>query len=254
MKKVLLGITILIGCLCVFAAQSYAFPTVDDPTTCWQCHKSTSVPKPPATSDFEFGTTWHTEHQGFAAQDCSKCHPQSFTPIQTSSCATCHNSAQPSPPLFGPFPCYWPDNHTQAQRYTCETASCHTSCAPAQTFLISGTVTSSGSGLSGVSMALTGTSSASTTTNASGNYSFSGLSNGSYTVTPSKTGYTLSPTNIAVTISGADQTGKNFTATATGTGCSVWTDVINKYNSYVSGQAAWTDVITCYNQYVAAHP
>jgi peptidoglycan/xylan/chitin deacetylase (PgdA/CDA1 family) len=33
--------------------------------------------------------------------------------------------------------------------------------------------------------------------------------------------------------------------------CSTWTDVISKYNSYVSGQASWTDVIACYNQYAS---
>jgi len=32
--------------------------------------------------------------------------------------------------------------------------------------------------------------------------------------------------------------------------CSVWGDVIAKYNDYVSGQATWADVITCYNSYV----
>ena len=35
------------------------------------------------------------------------------------------------------------------------------------------------------------------------------------------------------------------------TGCLIWTDVISKYNSYVSGQADWSEVITCYNQYVS---
>ncbi len=83
------------------------------------------------------------------------------------------------------------------------------------TYSISGTV--SGATASGVSMALTGAATANTTTDASGNYTFSGLNNGSYTVTPSKSGYTFSPVNIAVTISGANQTGKNFTATATTT-------------------------------------
>jgi hypothetical protein len=34
-------------------------------------------------------------------------------------------------------------------------------------------------------------------------------------------------------------------------GCSTWSDVIGKYNSYVSGQATWTDVINCYNEYVS---
>jgi hypothetical protein len=39
------------------------------------------------------------------------------------------------------------------------------------------------------------------------------LANGSYTVTPSKSGCTFSPTSINVTISGGNQTGQNFTAT-----------------------------------------
>jgi len=33
-------------------------------------------------------------------------------------------------------------------------------------------------------------------------------------------------------------------------GCSTWSDVITKYNSYVSDSATWTDVINCYNEYV----
>jgi hypothetical protein len=32
--------------------------------------------------------------------------------------------------------------------------------------------------------------------------------------------------------------------------CSAWSDVIAKYNEYVSGLAAWSDVIDCYNGYV----
>jgi hypothetical protein len=35
------------------------------------------------------------------------------------------------------------------------------------------------------------------------------------------------------------------------TPCSIWSDVIAKYNNYVSGQAAWGDVINCYNQYAS---
>lgn len=31
--------------------------------------------------------------------------------------------------------------------------------------------------------------------------------------------------------------------------CSAWSDVIAKYNSYVSGGVVWNDVITCYTQY-----
>src|SRR5262249_5339788 len=43
-------------------------------------------------------------------------------------------------------------------------------------------------------------------------YSFAGLANGTYTVTPSKSGFTFTPTNQPVTISGANQTGINFAA------------------------------------------
>lgn len=80
------------------------------------------------------------------------------------------------------------------------------------TFTISGTV--SGAIVSGVSMALTGTSSGSSTTDASGNYSFAGLSNGTYTVTPAKTGYTFTPPNQAVTVSNANPPSVNFTSQA----------------------------------------
>ncbi len=72
----------------------------------------------------------------------------------------------------------------------------------------------SGAIAAGVTMNLTGAATATTTTATGGTYTFAGLANGSYTVTPSLSGYTFSPTSIAVTISGANQTGKNFTSTA----------------------------------------
>jgi inhibitor of cysteine peptidase len=81
-------------------------------------------------------------------------------------------------------------------------------------YSISGTVTSGGSALSGVTMTLSGGAAATTTTDASGNYTFVGLVNGSYTVTPSKTGYTFTPPSKSVTISNANMTAQNFTATA----------------------------------------
>ena len=57
----------------------------------------------------------------------------------------------------------------------------------ATTWSISGTI-SPALGGAGATVALSGTSSAQTTADANGNYSFSGLANGSYTVTPSKSG------------------------------------------------------------------
>jgi len=84
----------------------------------------------------------------------------------------------------------------------------------AVTYSISGQVTSNGSGLSGITKALTGASSATAITDASGNYTFTGLDNGSYTITPSRTGFTFSPTNSPRTVSGADITAVNFASTA----------------------------------------
>ena len=81
----------------------------------------------------------------------------------------------------------------------------------APTYSISGTV--SGAVALGVTITITGTGSRSTLTDASGNYSFSGAANGSYTITPSKTGYTFSPANRSITVNNANVTGQNFTAT-----------------------------------------
>jgi hypothetical protein len=78
----------------------------------------------------------------------------------------------------------------------------------AATYSISGSA-----GVAGATVSYTGTSSGSTTADGSGNYTISGLSNGSYTITPSLTGYSFSPTNASETISGSSITGVNFTAT-----------------------------------------
>ena len=81
---------------------------------------------------------------------------------------------------------------------------------------ISGSVKSSdGVAVSGVRMTLSGDKAGSTVTDSEGNYSFSGLGNGSYTVTPGKAGYTFSPENRAVTVNGADVTGQDFTGIPT---------------------------------------
>src|SRR6266436_3330723 len=85
---------------------------------------------------------------------------------------------------------------------------------PPQTFSISGTI-SPATGGSGTTVTLSGAASATTTANTSGNYTFSGLANGAYTVTPSHASYTFSPSSLSVTVRGANvTTGLNFTATA----------------------------------------
>ena len=80
---------------------------------------------------------------------------------------------------------------------------------------VSGRVTLNGAGLLGVTMTLSGAASRSVATDTSGNYAFTGLANGTYTVTPSKTGYTFTPSSQSVTVSWADQTDINFTAAQT---------------------------------------
>ena len=80
------------------------------------------------------------------------------------------------------------------------------------TYSISGQVTSGGAGLTAVTMTLSGAASSTATTDDGGNYTFSGLSNGSYTVTPSKSGYTFNPSSSLQTVSSGNIASVNFTA------------------------------------------
>ncbi len=102
------------------------------------------------------------------------------------------------------------------------------------TYAISGAV--SGAVASGVTMTLGGAGTGTTTTGTGGAYTFTGLSNGTYTVTPSLSGYTFAPTSASVTVSGANQTGVNFTATATG-GTTL-------FSNGLESSSGWTQVDT----------
>lgn len=77
---------------------------------------------------------------------------------------------------------------------------------PITTFTISGNA-----GLAGATVTLSGASSASTTAAGDGTYSFGGLSNGTYIVTPSSVGKEFSPTNRTAMVSGASIANVNFT-------------------------------------------
>ena len=80
-----------------------------------------------------------------------------------------------------------------------------------KTYTISGTV--SGAIATGVGVSLSGDATASTVTDAAGAYIFSGLANGSYTVTPGLTDYTFAPVSIPVVVSNANMPNQNFVAT-----------------------------------------
>jgi hypothetical protein len=79
-------------------------------------------------------------------------------------------------------------------------------------YVISGSITPASDG-SGATLTLGGTSTATTTANSAGSYSFSNLTDGTYVVTPSRAGYLFSPSVQSVTINGADATGIDFSAT-----------------------------------------
>lgn len=84
--------------------------------------------------------------------------------------------------------------------------------ASSATYAIAGYVrTASGAPVSGADIALGGAATASAATDARGYYRFTGLANGAYTVTPSKTGYTFTPSSRAPVVSGASLTAENFT-------------------------------------------
>jgi hypothetical protein len=68
---------------------------------------------------------------------------------------------------------------------------------PPRDYTISGTVTLNGTGtaVADVTIQLTGASTASATTGSDGKFSFTGLANGTYYVTPSLTDYSFDPIN-----------------------------------------------------------
>ncbi len=77
-----------------------------------------------------------------------------------------------------------------------------------RSFAISGTITGATPG--GVTISVSGPATASAITDGVGRYTIRGLSGGSYTVTPSKPGYTFSPASTDVTVSGGSTTGQDF--------------------------------------------
>jgi hypothetical protein len=76
---------------------------------------------------------------------------------------------------------------------------------------LAGTV--SGDTAAGVRIDLTGTATASIFTDAGGDYSFEGLPNGSFTITPSAAGFAFNPISTIVNFTGVASTANDFTAT-----------------------------------------
>ena len=93
------------------------------------------------------------------------------------------------------------ENHTISATFAINTGA----------YSISGTV--SGAATQGVTLTLSGTGSSTNTSAADGTFNFAGRSNGSYTVTPSLSGYTFTPSSRNITVSGKNVTGCDFVAT-----------------------------------------
>ncbi len=122
--------------------------------------------------------------------------------------------------------------------------------AGTQSYTITATITMpvatySISGNAGTSGATVTAGSQGATSDASNNYAISGLANGTYTVTPSKSGCTFSPASQSVSVSGANVTGINFTASCS-TSQTLFSDGFEGTGwatAQVSGtQGAWTIV------------
>lgn len=80
---------------------------------------------------------------------------------------------------------------------------------PPPTFNVTGTITSALDG-QGSTVTLTGDGFGSTTADSFGDYTFPGIINGNYTVTPTKTGYVFTPTSANITVSGGNVIVPNF--------------------------------------------
>lgn len=104
-------------------------------------------------------------------------------------------------PMTGPIPEFSATVNVPASANLFTVSPCAT---------VSGKVKLSGRPFSGVTMTLSGAQRGSTTTNASGNYSFTVPAGASYTVTPSPAGYIFTPPSSSFTLSG--NLTANFTA------------------------------------------
>lgn len=100
-----------------------------------------------------------------------------------------------------------------------QTTNAGTIAMAAATHSVSGSITLNGSGLSGVTVTLS--TGAAATTNAGGVYTFTGLANGNYSITPTLAGYVFSPATLSCAITNTDLNGRNFTATRDGS-ITIW--------------------------------
>lgn len=119
-----------------------------------------------------------------------------------------------------------------SQTFTSLNANQIASFTGSTSYSISGQVTLTGAGLSGVVVMLSGTVNSMTKTDTAGNYSFTGLNSGTYTVTPTLKGYAFTPFSQQFTDLASGQTaGFNAALSAfPGTTQVVWQDPVTGYS------------------------
>jgi hypothetical protein len=131
----------------------------------------------------------------------------------------------------------------------------------AGSYSVTATVTSSTptwsvSGSAGTSGATVTAGTRSATSDAANAFTIAGLANGTYAVTPTKSGCTFAPASASVTVSSANLTGVNFTASCTGA-ATLFTDGFEAAGwstAQVSGTAgAWTYPASGTHPAVAPH-
>jgi hypothetical protein len=108
-------------------------------------------------------------------------------------------------------------------------------------FGISGAINPAATGGSGATLALSGPASVTATADSAGNYTFSGLPNGTYTVAPNHTGYTFTPSSQNATVNGSNVSGLNFTASASTSAPTITAQPVSQ--AVTAGQAAGFTVV-----------
>ena len=121
--------------------------------------------------------------------------------------------------------------------------------SPTGSSSISGTIAPA-TAATGATVALSGSGPQTTTADVNGNFTFASLSSGTYTVTPTKTGYTFTPSSLTVSFNGSSVSGLSFSASpnSTSSNQSLFTTqspVGSSYNdgvSYELGTRFYADV------------
>src|SRR6266851_1864789 len=121
-------------------------------------------------------------------------------------------------------------NHGKSGGHTFKTAG----------FSLSGTI-SPATGGNGATLTLSGAASTTTTADSSGNYIFSGLPNGTYTVAPSHAGFAFIPSSQSTAVNGSNVTGVNFTDNAALVAPTITTQPVSQ--TVTAGQTASFTVV-----------